>query len=450
MTNAPPVTATLARFLAAVRPEEVPEPVRHEGRRTLLNHLGAALGGCRDAAVAHALAVVGEFAGPAAATLIGRAERTDALTAAFVNGAAANVLDFDDTHLATVIHPAAPVVPAALALAERRRASGAELLHAIVLGVEVECRLGNAVSPWHYARGWHITSTCGVVGAAAAAGRLLGLDAAAMAHALGLGATQACGLVESLGAMAKSVSVGNAPRNGIVAALLAARGFTAAPRTLEGERGFVRVLGEAADAGAIDRGLGVEWEAGRNTYKPYPCGIVLHPVIDALLELRARHRLQPDAVIAVAIRGHPLLKQRTDRPRPRSGREAAVSAQHTAAVCLIDGAAGLAQYSDARAAAADAQALGSRVSVAEDPALALDAAAVEVRTADGRVLALSVAHARGSAARPMTDGEIEGKVRALARHGAPLVDVGRLIDAVWTVDRCADAGSLARLAASPR
>jgi 2-methylcitrate dehydratase PrpD len=442
------VTARLARFVAESRWEDLPEGVRHEVKRTLLNSLGAAFAGCRDAAVDHALAVLQPFAGRPEATVIGRSERTDALTAAFVNGVSANVLDFDDTHHPTIIHPAAPVAPALLALCERSRYTGRQFLHALVLGVEAECRIGNAVTPWHYAHGWHITSTCGVIGAAVAAGKLLGLDAQRLACAIGLGANQACGLVESLGTMAKSVSVGNAPRNGIVAALLAARGFTAAPATLEGERGFARVMGQDADLAAIDRDLGSVWESAKNTYKPYPCGIVLHAVIDAMLELRGRHDLRADIVERVTVRGHPLLRQRTDRRRPRSAREASVSLQHTVAVCLIHGRAGVAEYSDARTAEPAVHALGDRIEVQDDPALPVGAAAVSLQTRDGRTLAVDVAHALGSLARPMTDAQLEAKLREHAAITAPGAAVERLIDTVWRLDRADDAAAVARLSAA--
>lgn len=445
MNPAADVTAPLARFLVESRWEEMPAAVRQEAKRTLLNSVGAALGGCRDAAIAHALAVLREFAGPSEATVIGRPERVDMLTAAFLNAASANVLDFDDTHLPTVIHPAAPVVPAVLALAERTRVTGGQLLHALILGVEVECRVGNAVTPWHYSRGWHITSTCGVIGAAAAVGKLLGLDVQRMTWALGLAANQACGLVESLGSMAKSVSVGNAPRNGIVAALLAQRGFTASPRTLEGPHGFAHVLGERPDLSAIDGGLGAVWESARNTYKPYPCGIVLHPVIDALLELRTRLGLRAEHIERVTVRGNPLLRQRTDRKGPRSGREASVSLHHTAAVCFLYGVAGVSQYTDACVAEPAVQAFGDKVEVQEDPAIPVEAAVVTVRTADGRTLTLEVPHASGSLGRPMSDAQLEAKVRELAAIGAPGCAVDRLIDTVWRVDRLDDAATVARL-----
>ena len=179
------MSRTLARFLADSRAEDMPVALQHEAKRSLLNYFAAALGGCRDKAVDHAITVLAPFSGRQQATVIGRAERFDMLNAAFLNAISANVFDFDDTHPGTVIHPSAPVAPAVFALAESRPISGLELLHAFALGVEVECRIGNAVSPGHYARGWHITSTCGVFGAAVAIGKCIGLDQ--RADVVGLG-----------------------------------------------------------------------------------------------------------------------------------------------------------------------------------------------------------------------------------------------------------------------
>src|SRR6202011_4866649 len=244
------------------------------------------VGGCRNEAVEILLAALADCFGPPHATIIGRSERTDALTATFFNAVSANVLDFDDTHLRTVIHPTAPVAPGLFALAERRPIAGAALLHAFVLGVEVECRIGNALSPGHYRRGWHITATCGVLGAAAAAGKLLGLDTARMGWALGAAATQSSGLIENLGTMSKSVGVGNSARNGLAAALYAERGLSGPDQPLEGPRGLAAVMGEDVDLSSVTHGLGDSWELMQNAYKPYPCGVVLHPVIDACLELR--------------------------------------------------------------------------------------------------------------------------------------------------------------------
>lgn len=319
------VTRALAEFVAAARWEDVPEAVRREAVRCLLNFVGCALGGCRDEAVDIAMRALSPYFGSAQATVIGRAERPDALHAAFFNAFSANVLEYDDTHLPTVMHPAAPVVPGLLALAERRPVPGHALLHALVLGIEAGCRIGMAVMPTHYRRGWHITATCGVFGAAAAAAKLLGLDAQRTAWALGHAATQSAGLVESLGSMSKSIGVGNAARNGLTGALLAEAGFTAADQAIEGRYGFARVTSDSIRFDQITDELGRRWEVLGNSYKPYPCGVVLFPVIDACLELRARHRLAPDRIASVVVRGHPLLRERTDRPSVEDGRSAKVS-----------------------------------------------------------------------------------------------------------------------------
>src|SRR5215207_1251098 len=306
MNDIPRVTERLAEFVAASRWDDIPAAVRREGVRSLLNFVGCALGGCRDEAMDLALRVLAPYAGPPQAGVIGRAERSDALNAAFLNAVSANVFEYDDTHLPTVIHPAAPVAPGLFALAEQRGAAGQALLHAFILGIEAECRVGLAVMPTHYRRGWHITATCGIFGAAAAAAKLLGLDPQHMAWALGHAATQSAGLVESLGSMSKSLGVGNAARNGLAAALFAEAGFTAAERAIEGRYGFAPVTSDSVDLGTMIDELGERWEILANAYKPYPCGVVLFPVIDACLDLRARYAPAPEAIDRVVVRGHPL------------------------------------------------------------------------------------------------------------------------------------------------
>ena len=445
MTAIAPTTAALAQFIAASRWQDIPASVRQEASRALLNFVAAALGGSQDEAIGRASAVLGPFSGPAQATVIGRNERFDMLTAAFLNAASGNVLDFDDTHPPTVIHPTAPVAPVLLALCETRPLSGAEVLHALILGIEVACRLGNAVTLEHYIRGWHSTSTCGAVGAAAAAAKALGLDAERTAWALGHGANQACGLVESLGSMAKSVSVGNAARNGLLAALLAREGYTASPQTLEGPRGFVRVLGEGPAIEALAAGLGERWEVAANRLKPYPSGVVLHAVVDACLELRSRHAIDPGRIRVVRARGHPLLRQRADRPQPRSGREAAVSIQHTAAVCFLHAQAGVEQYADAIVHDPKVRALGALVRVEDDPQIGIEGARVEVELDDGSRYYAYVAHASGSAARPISEADLAAKVADLARWRRWPGSVDGLIAAFKDLEQVPDMAAIVRL-----
>ena len=334
MQPRPGVSQTLARFVADTTWNDVPEKVRHEAKRALLNFFAVTIAGCRTEPVDLALASLAEFSGGRQATIVGRSERIDALSAAFLNAAGANVFDYCDTHLPTVVHPTSPVAPALFALAEMQRVSGPELLLAFVLGFEIECRVGGAVSPGHYPRGWHITSTCGVFGAAAGAAKLLGLDARQIVWALGNASTQSAGLCECLGWPAKSVSVGNAARNGLWSALLAQKGFAGPAEPIAGAQGFLAAMGEPPNWAALTEGLGKSWELNDNSIKPYPCGFVIHPLLDCALDWRRDH--PADAVARVAIRGNPLLLQRTDRADVATGREAQVSLQHAVAAALYN------------------------------------------------------------------------------------------------------------------
>ena len=372
------LTGELARFLAGSRWEDVPQAVRAEGKRAVLNIAGCVLAGRED---------------PAVRLLRRSFQHDDAL----IDGAAATAHDYDDTHLRTVIHATPPVTGALFALARRRSISGAEFLHAFILGMETTCRIGNAVMPGHYERGWHITSTCGVFGAAAAAGKILALDEKQLIHALGIAATQASGLVEMLGSMARVLNAGFAARNGLNSALLAAQGFEGPARPLEGLRGFMNVFGGSHEGGQITDLLGKRWEMTQVALKPYPCGVVLHALIDACLENR---QLIRDSE-SVTVHLHPLAIERTDRPQPRDVIEARLSAQHAVAACALRGRAGIAEFEDL---GAELAAFRRRVRIVRDESLDKMAAAI---SAGGRTI-----HA--PAAKPMDDARLEAKLRELA------------------------------------
>ncbi len=438
-------THRIANFVATSQWADVPARVRHEAKRSILNFFGTALGGSRDPATEAATAVLARFASKPEASLVGRAERAGTLDAAFLNAIAGNVFDFDDTHYRTIIHPTAPVSPALFALAERQQLSGTDLLHAFVLGVEIECRIGNAVSPGHYSRGWHITSTCGPFGSAAATAKVLGLDVERIVWAMGNAAAQSAGLIENLGTMAKSISVGNAARGGLLAALFAEAGVAGPAEPISGPRGFTSVMAEGANLVELTTGLGESWELLDNAYKPYPCGVVLNPVIDACLELRERPGFAADQVARIVVEGHPLLRQRADRPGVTTGREAQVSAQHTVAVVLLRGAAGVREYSDAAVNDPEIRAFADRVEVAETTAIPVGAAQVRLELASGGHHIARIDDARGSPTKPLTDSEIETKVRDLAAFGCPALDVEPLIAAVWALDQTADAGAVMAL-----
>jgi len=395
-----PTTETLSRFLAESRWEGIPAAIRHEGKRGLLNALGCILAGREDPAVA----IV---------------RRVFPLEDALIDAAAATAHDYDDTHLPTVIHATPPVAAAVLSIARKQKVSGAELLHAFVLGVETTCRMGNAVMPGHYERGWHITSTCGVFGATAAAAKLLRLDERQVASALGIAATQASGLVEVLGSMARVLNAGFAARNGLAAARLAAAGFEGPRAPIEGLRGFVNVFGGSADLPQLTQRLGERWEMERVAYKPYPSGVVLHALIDACLEHRERLRIAQ----SIEVHLNPLAIERTDRPDPRNSIEARLSAQHAVAVALLHGEAGLAQFSDAAAVDGEVQALRRRIVVAADARL--DKMAARIR-ADGAVI-------EAPESRPMDDARLEAKFARLA--GAQAARLLEIVRSMETLER---------------
>jgi 2-methylcitrate dehydratase PrpD len=432
--------AILGDFVAAASWPDVAGQ-SHEAKRSILNFFATAIGSAYDPAVTSALRTLSSFSGAATSAIIGRPERFDALAAAFVNAISANLLDFDDTHLETIIHPAAPVAAPVLALAQARGFSGRDVLIAFILGVEVECRIGNAVSPAHYARGWHITSTCGVFGAAAACARLLGLSADGIGNAIGIAASQSAGIVENLPTAAKNVSVGNAARNGLFAALLAAEGYAASARAIEGPLGWARAMGDESDLERLVGGLGRSWEIAKNTYKPYPAGIVFHAVIDACFKLRARLDQRLDGIVSVTVQGSALLLARGDRP-VRNDRDARVSIHHCAACALLLGAAGVPEFSAAIVFQTDIVALRQKVRAQLDVALRDGAARVSIELASGEILSETVMAARGSLADPLSDLDIEAKLHDCSRLSGTSWNANVIIEDVWRLDGIADISRL--------
>ena len=444
MTEALSATQSLARFITESRFEALPEALRHEGRRSILNHIGCALGVARDPAVVTALEIMRESSGKAVASVYGQREKLGVMEAAFVNAIASNLLDYDDTHLRTVIHPSAPVAPAVFALAEETGATGAEVLHAFLLGGEVACRIGNAVSPGHYARGWHITASTGVFGAAAAAARLLRLSAEQTADALGIAASQSGSIVENLATAAKNIGVGNAARNGILAARFAARGYRAAPLSIEGPLGWARAMGDEAQVKEITEGLGQRWEIARNTYKPYAAGIVFHAVIDACLELRETLGAMVAQIARVTVAGDALLLARGDRV-VRNERDTRVSIHHCAAIALALGRADVADFEMPAVQDTELAALRAKVVAECDASLPRGAARVTIALANGSTHQAYVEHPRGSAERPLSDAELAAKYRANAVLGGMTSDVEAQIAALWALDQAPSTAPLMAL-----
>jgi 2-methylcitrate dehydratase PrpD len=442
------VTRTLARFIVEAKYDDLPPNVRKEGVRTLFNWVGVAIGGSHHETVDIAVSALTPFSGPPQASLLGRRERFDVMNAAFLNGVASHIFDYDDTHLKTIIHPAGPVASAILALAELQPVDGKDFLNSLVLGVETECRIGNAVYPNHFDVGWHITGTAGVFGAAGAAGKLMGLNEQQMVWALGLAASQPVGLRESFGSMNKSFNPGRAASNGLFAAILASKNFTSSDRMIEAKRGWANTLSTKQNYAEITDGLGQHYEAALNTYKPFACGIVMHPAIDAAIQLRNENKLTPDQIARVELKVNPLVLELTGKKAPHHGLEGKFSIYHAIAVALVEGSAGEKQFSDRAVRDPVVIDLRSKVVPMVDPAMKTDQVDMTIVLKDGRSIDKYIEHAIGSQEVPMSDQALEKKFADLANGIIPAQQARHVMDLCWAVENLTNAAEIAKGAAS--
>jgi 2-methylcitrate dehydratase PrpD len=437
-------TRRLAEFVVNSRPGDVPQHARREAVRSILNYVGCAVGGSSHATVQSAMEALTPFFGPPQAVLIGRRERADILNAALINGISSHVLDYDDTQLSTIIHPAGPVASALFPLAETRGLSGTEFVHAFTLGVDVECRIGKAVYPSHYEAGWHITGTAGVFGAAAAAGKVLGLNVQQMTWALGIAATQSSGLKEMFGTMCKAFHPGRAAQSGLMAALLASKNFTSSEQSVEAKLGFAHVMAAARDFSAITRGLGKDFEIVENSYKPFACGVVIHPVIDACRQLRSAHKLMPDTIERIELRVHPLVLELTGKPAPQTGLEGKFSVFHAAAVAIVRGSASPREFTDEAVRDPAVISLRSRVRATVDASLSEEQSRVIVHLTSGERFEKYIEQVVGSSKNPLSDSDLETKFRSLAEGILTPQQSARLIELCWSIESLSDAGQIPR------
>ncbi len=438
-------TTTFAQWAAATRHPDLPEAARKEGRRALLNGLACMMGGAAHPARGIFDAVLGPNFGPGEATLLGTARRADITHAAYANALAGTVDAFCDTHAEAVIHPSAPVIAAALALAEQRHASGEALLLAVILGLETACRLSKAVSvpPARADLGWLQTAIDGGVGAAVAAGSLLGLDATGMARAIGIAACQAGGLRIGLGNMIVPLVHAQGAEQGLRAALLAAGGFTAPLNSIDMEQGFADMFSDAPALDYLTEKLGAHYELLGLTYKAFPCGIVAHPVIDAALQLKAKN-VDIAAIDRIEARVHPLAVKWTAKPHPRDGNEAQYSLQHWVSVALIRGTASVADVGADRLADPAIHAMRERVTALADEGMSGVSCVFTAVMKNGERITIDVKHCQGSARNPMSDAELEAKFRGLASGILDEAQAGLALQRCREVEGLADTALLAQ------
>jgi 2-methylcitrate dehydratase PrpD len=437
-------TEALADYVARSTYEAIPRDVRDEAKRAIVNYVGCALGGSIEPALDVAIRTLAPYSGNATAAVLGRPERFDMLHAALMNGIGSHVHEYDDTLPKNIIHPSVPVGSALFAYASANPVSGRDFVHAFILGVEVESRIGNAVYPAHYTAGWHITSTTGVFGAAAAVGKLLGLSTQQMVWAFGLSATQAAGLREMFGSMAKSFQPGRAAQNGITAALLGKADFTAGELALEGPRGFAAVTAAQYDLGKITAGLGKDFELRDNAYKPYACGLVVHPTIDGCSQLHREFNTTADQIAAVRLRVAPLVLDVCNKTDLRRALDSKYSIAHAAAIGLVRGKGGLQEFNEEAVANPALKHVRSVTTVVGDASITEDQCHIEVVLKNGQTLTKFVEQSLGNLQRPLSNEQLTEKFVDQGVLALPRAQVDAVVEQCWNIDTLANAGDLAR------
>ena len=449
---AKPVTHRMADFALGATGDALPAAVRRESARAWLNWVGCAVGGAvtpaMDAAVRGLVSMgVGDV------PVLGRAERVTVIDSAFLGSLAASAQTYDDTHLATITHPTGPVASALLAASCQLEGTGKlidgdQLLVALAVGIEIECRVSCAIAAGGGNFGWFMTGLSGGIGAAAAVGRLLGLTHEQMVYAIGLAASQASGLRAAHGSMAITFVPGTAARDGVVAAYLAAANYSCSDIAIDGKNGLLQVLTGATDGSLISDGLGSRYELLNNTYKPYPCGIVIHPAIDACLHLVHEQGVDYRKIARVDLRVHPDALTLCWRKLPGNALDALVSLYHWVGAALVHGAAGVREGEIACVMDPAVRALQEHAEAESDATLANNQAFVRVTLADGTFHEHMTTNAIGSVTNPMTDAQLATKFRDLVspilgkRRSAALLKKCENMDQVLGIGEIVQLGAL--------
>jgi 2-methylcitrate dehydratase PrpD len=436
------VTRRLARFVHRSRWSGLPAAVQHEAVRAFVNWVGCAYGGSFHPAVERALPALAGLSSSGACTVIGRSIRLDPLSASLLNGLSVGANAFDDAHVQTVIHPAAPTVSALLAYAEEHPVSGSEFLHALILSHELQCRLSCAlaVAPARCHTGHYMTGLIGPIGVAAGVGKLMSLSEQQLVWAMGIAAMQGGGVRSAHATMSSAFIPGNAGRNGLLAAHLAAGNFTCQDEPLMTSNGLLQVIGDPPNPRALTGGLGYHWECMNVAIKPFPNGCLIHAATDVCLKLVHAHRFAVEDVERVEIWAHKLSLELTGRKEPRSADEAQGSLYHWAAAALVRGHAGLSEASEASVHDPAIISLRSRVVASADDDLQPDEARASVVLNDGRRLEAEVRPHMGAAQRPLSDDQVEAKF--LGQAEAPLGNVRarQLAALCWNLPQASDVG----------
>jgi len=458
----PGLTDYVAKFIVSTTYEDIPADVVELGKKSILDGLGLALAGSRAETGTICREYLKELdACRGQAIVIGAALKTSPRFAAFVNGVSIHADDFDDTQLSAakdrvyglLVHPTVPVLPAVLALSHNRNISGKELMLSYHVGVEVECKIAEAISPRHYQDGFHSTGTCGALGSAVASAKLLRFDQSKVQNALGLAASQSGGLRENFGTMTKPFQAGHAAESGVVSTNLVALGWTAAEQILEAERGFFHAYGGSYDSSAIMDRLGKPWTFASPgvSLKPYPSGSLAHPAMTELMRLIEANNFQATQVEKVDVGANHNMTTTLLHHQPKTGLEAKFSMEFCLAILLLERKAGLGEFSDKIVQRADVQEMIRRINFYVDPeaeSAGFDkmTSILKIHLKDGRVITGRADFAKGSPANPMTFEEAATKFRGCADYALwPKNKVESIIAFVRALESAPGVGALSPL-----
>jgi 2-methylcitrate dehydratase PrpD len=435
------ISRSFCDFTSGLSFDSLPAKVRHECKRGLLDWLGCALAGSGTDTIARLNSALNAAGSLPKAQVLGHVQKMGVLEAALMNGQMGHVLDFDDTHMdGVVLHTSSPVLSALFSAATLVPCSGQDLMLAYVVGFEAGVRIGKA-SPGHHDAGWHLTGTLGTLAAAIATARLLGLNATQTNYCLGIAATQSAGLQQNRGTMSKSFHAGKAAHNGLLSALLAREGFDSSTEIIEGRKGFSATFASRHEASPMTAHLGQAWEILSNGHKPYACGVVLHPLIDGVMALRAKV-VDVNQIASITLQVNPITVKITGIEKPQTGLQSKFSLYHSAAVAWLDGVASLSQYTDAKATDPQVVALRDKVQVQAVETFGRDEAHVAVTLIDGTSFEAHIAHASGTHQNPMTDEAIQAKFMANAEPVLGMARCQDLAQKVWTLEDCVDVNDL--------
>jgi 2-methylcitrate dehydratase PrpD len=446
LQEGPTKTRSLADFASSLTLSALPPDVVHGAKRALVDWLAAVLAGSVEPASGKLREVIAAVASEPVATIIGSSQRTSGPFAALANGYSSHALDFDDVFNPpeTTIHLGSCVWPTVMAMAEMRALSGAEALASYVAGFEVGARVARAAGITHFESGWQVTGTAGHLASAAAGARALGLGGAAAANALGMAAAQASGIREVYGSDAKALQPGRAAMDAVLTALMAERGMTARDTAIEGERGLLSVISRAPEPAILVESLGETWSVLSNGHKLYPNASLLHPAIDAALESTKDPRFVLESIESIEVRMLPFAASVTKQRHPGPGSEARFSAAHCVAFALHAGYLGLDSFSANAVTDSDVARLRGMVTVIADESVGKRGAGLRISLRDGTTLDHTVHANRGTPQNPLSDDDLNAKLRSIAVPRMGVQGANELLTGCWGFDESSKASDVLR------